>query len=594
MSLETIFKGAKRGTWKDDLAIFWLLSKPYLPRLFAAMLCSLVLSGINGAIAWGTKIAVDDILITKNIVYLYFLTIGVVVLFLFKGIFAFCNNYLMSSIGAKIVRSIRQEVYGKVISLPLSFHSHTSSGVVVSKMLNDVGILQGTVGFTIKDFIVEIATVIVLAGVAVYRKWDLALLSFIVVPLMVYSIARLGKRMKKTGMLTRELIARITTIFNETVQGVKIIKAFTMEGAMMGRSEKAQADYYRNSMREIRINEGSSLIGEVLAGAGIAMIMFYGFNLVVSGQMTAGDFVSFIVAVGLMYTPLKRLSRVHNNFQSGRNVLDRIGEIMATESEKMIGNELDVKGDIVFDNVSFIYPTASGKALQNVNLSVQHGNIVALVGYSGAGKSTLVDLVAGFWYPTEGTIYIDGKDIRKLSLHSLRSHIGTVTQDIMLFDDTVKENIRFGRPDATDEEVIEAAKAAFAHDFIMDMPQGYDTMIGERGVRISGGQKQRVTIARAIIRNPSILILDEATSSLDTESEHQVQKALEQLMKNRTTIVIAHRLSTIQNASRIIVMSGGRVIQEGTHDELLTQGGLYQELYNMQFMSTESKEESKI
>jgi subfamily B ATP-binding cassette protein MsbA len=229
-----------------------------------------------------------------------------------------------------------------------------------------------------------------------------------------------------------------------------------------------------------------------------------------------------------------------------------------------------------------------------VNLSVQHGNIVALVGYSGAGKSTLVDLVAGFWYPTEGTIYIDGKDIRTLSLHSLRSHIGTVTQDIMLFDDTVKENIRFGRPDATDEEVIEAAKAAFAHDFIMDMPQGYDTMIGERGVRISGGQKQRVTIARAIIRNPSILILDEATSSLDTESEHQVQKALEQLMKNRTTIVIAHRLSTIQNASRIIVMNGGRVIQEGTHDELLTQGGLYQELYNMQFMSTESKEESKI
>src|ERR1700690_25099 len=594
MSLETIFKGVKRGTWKDDLSIFWLLSKPYLPRLFAAMLCSLVLSGINGAIAWGTKIAVDDILITKNIVYLYFLTIGVVVLFIFKGIFAFCNNYLMSSIGAKVVRSIRQEVYGKVISLPLSFHSHTSSGVVVSKMLNDVGILQGTVGFTIKDFIVEIATVIVLAGVAVYRKWDLALLSFIVVPLLIYSIARLGKRMKKTGMLTRELIARITTIFNETVQGVKIIKAFTMEGAMMGRSERAQADYYRNSMREIRINEGSSLIGEVLAGAGIAMIMFYGFNLVVSGQMTAGDFVSFIVAVGLMYTPLKRLSRVHNKFQAGGNVLDRIGGITATESEKMIGNELDVKGDIVFDNVSFIYPTASGNALQNVNLSVQHGNIVALVGYSGAGKSTLVDLVAGFWYPTEGTIYIDSRDIRTLSLHSLRSHIGTVTQDIMLFDDTVKENIRFGRPDATDEEVIEAAKAAFAHDFIVDMPHGYDTMIGERGVRISGGQKQRVTIARAIIRNPSILILDEPTPSLDTESEHQVQKALEQLMKNRTPIVIAHRLSTIQNASRIIVMSGGRVIQEGTHYELLAQGGLYQELYNMQFMSAESKEESNI
>jgi subfamily B ATP-binding cassette protein MsbA len=586
--LEAIFKRRRSGDWKEDIGVFWLLSKPYMPRLLAAMLCSLVLSGINGAIAWGTKIAVDDVLIMKNGDYLYLLTVGVIALFVMKGVFAFCNNYLMSSIGAKIVRIIRQQVYDKVISLPIAYHSQTSSGVVVSKMLNDVGVLQGTVGFTIKDFIVEIGTVIVLAGVAVYRQWDLALISFIVVPLMVYSIARLGKRMKKTGMYTRELIARITTIFNETVQGMKIIKAFTMERAMMARNEKAQADYYRNSMRETRINEGSSLIGEVLAGIGIAVIMFYGFQLVVSGQMTTGDFVSFIAAVGLMFTPLKRLSRVHNNFQSGRNVLDRIGEIMDTQSEKMVGDELEVKGDIVFDDVSFKYPTASGNALQNVNLSVKHGNIVALVGYSGAGKSTLVDLVAGFWYPTEGTIYIDGKDIRTLSLHSLRSHIGTVTQDIMLFDDTVKENIRFGRLDATDDEVIEAAKAAFAHDFIMDMPEGYNTMIGERGVRISGGQKQRITIARAIIRNPSILILDEATSSLDTESEHQVQKALEQLMKNRSTIVIAHRLSTIQKASRIVVMSSGRIIQEGTHAELLAQGGLYHELYNMQFMSSES------
>jgi subfamily B ATP-binding cassette protein MsbA len=272
-------------------------------------------------------------------------------------------------------------------------------------------------------------------------------------------------------------------------------------------------------------------------------------------------------------------------------VLDRIGGIMAIEPEKMVGDELEVKGDIVFENVSFRYPSSTANALQNVNLSVQHGNIVALVGYSGAGKSTLVDLVAGFWYPTGGTLYIDGKDIKTLSLHSLRSHIGTVTQDIMLFDDKVKENIRFGRPAATDEEVIDAAKAAYAHDFIMEMPEGYNTMIGERGVRISGGQKQRITIARAIIRNPSILILDEATSSLDTESEHQVQKALEQLMQNRTTIVIAHRLSTIQNASRIVVMSGGRIMQEGTHDELLAQGGLYQELYNMQFMSSEPAQE---
>jgi subfamily B ATP-binding cassette protein MsbA len=591
MSLDAIFRKQNRESWKDDLMIFWRLSRPYMPRLVTAMLCSLVLSGINGAIAWGMKIAVDDILITKNIEYLYLLPVCVIILFAMKGLFAFCNNYLMSSIGAKIVRSIRQQVYEKVITLPISFHSQTSSGDVISKMLNDVPVLQGTVGFTIKDFIVEIGTVIVLAGVAIYRRWDLALISFIVVPLMAYSITSLGRRMKATGMQTRELIARITTIFNETVQGVKIVKAFTMERAMMTRSEQAQTDFYRNSMRETRINEGSTLIGEVLAGLGIAIMMFYGFDLVVTGKITVGDFASFIAAIGLMFTPLKRLSRVHNNFQQGRNVLDRIGGIMAIEPEKMVGDELEVKGDIVFENVSFRYPSSTANALQNVNLSVQHGNIVALVGYSGAGKSTLVDLVAGFWYPTGGTLYIDGKDIKTLSLHSLRSHIGTVTQDIMLFDDKVKENIRFGRPAATDEEVIDAAKAAYAHDFIMEMPEGYNTMIGERGVRISGGQKQRITIARAIIRNPSILILDEATSSLDTESEHQVQKALEQLMQNRTTIVIAHRLSTIQNASRIVVMSGGRIMQEGTHDELLAQGGLYQELYNMQFMSSEPAQE---
>jgi ATP-binding cassette, subfamily B, bacterial MsbA len=589
MALEKIFRKYNSGDWKDDLAIFWFLSLPYIPRLVLAMICSLVLSGINGAIAWGTKIAVDDVLIMKNSEYLYLLPVAVLVLFTVRGIFTFCNNYLMSSIGARVVRSIRQEVYAKTLSLPISFHSQTSSGVVVSKMLNDIGLLQGTVGFTIKDFIVEIGTVLVLAGVAIFRRWDLALISFIVVPLMIYSIGRLGSRMRKAGMYSREIIARITTIFNESIQAVKIIKAFTMEREMIARSERAQAEFYRNQMRQVRINEGSSLISEALAGIGIAVIMFYGFELVVSEQMTTGDFMSFVAAIGLMFTPLKRLSRVNNSFQQGRNVLERIGEIVSAQPEKMTGVDLQVKGDIVFDGVSFRYPSATNDALRNVSLSVRPGNIVALVGYSGAGKSTLVDLVAGFWYPAEGAIYIDGKDIRTLSLDSLRSHIGTVTQDIMLFDDTVMENIRYGRRGATDDEVIEAARAAFAHDFIMEMPKGYKTMIGERGVRVSGGQKQRITIARAIIRNPSILILDEATSSLDTESEHQVQKALEILMQGRTTIVIAHRLSTVQNASRIIVMSGGRIIQEGSHEELLSTGGLYHELYNMQFMNSESE-----
>ena len=586
--IEDAFKRFRNDRWHDDLGIFWLLSKPYIGRLSAALVCSLILSGTNGAIAWGTKSAIDDLLIMKKTDYIYLLTVGIVLLFFFRGLFTFFNNYLMQSIGAKIVRVVRQEVYEKILALPVSFHTRTSSGVIVSKLLNDANLLQSTMG-TIKDFTVEICTVIVLAGVAISRKWDLAVISFVVVPLIVLSIGKLGSKMKKTSMTTRLLLAKITAIINETLQGIKIIKAFTMEERLKARNERTLADHYRNSMRETRINEASYLISEVLGGIGISIILFYGFSQVVAGSMTAGDFGSFIIAIGLMFTPLKRLSRVHNNFQQGRNALERIREIIAVEPEKPGGHDIEVKGDIVFDHVHFKYPESQVDALKGVNLSIKQGEIVALVGYSGAGKSTLVDLVAGFWYPTAGSVLIDGQDINGLSLHSLRGHIGTVTQDIILFDDTIKANILFGRQDATEEKVIEAARSAFAHEFIMELPDGYETQIGERGVRLSGGQKQRITIARAIIRNPSILILDEATSSLDTESEQQVQKALEKLMLGRTTIVIAHRLSTVQKATRIAVMSGGRIIQEGTHEELMKQGGLYQELYNMQFTSDESK-----
>ncbi|HMK42862.1 MAG TPA: ABC transporter ATP-binding protein [Dissulfurispiraceae bacterium] len=589
-SLNAVFRQRfPERPWLNDLSILWLMSKPYTLRVVAAALCSLLLSGINGAIAWSTKSAVDDILILKKEHYQYLLPVGVVLLFVFRGLFSFCNNYLMASIGAKIVRTLRQAIFDKILSLPMSFHIKSSSGNVVSKMLNDVGILQGTVGFTIKDLLVESSTVLVLAAVAFYRRWDLALLSFTVIPLMVYSIGRLGVLMKRTGMQTRLLIARITTIITESLLGIKIIKAFTMEDGMREKNERALVDHYRNAMRETRINEFSSLVTDILGGVGVAGILFYGFSLVVSDKMTPGDFFSFIVAVTMMYTPLKRLSRIHNNFQQGRNVLDRIKEIVVVDGEKPDGERISVAGDVKFDDVSFRYPGAQTDALQHISCSIRHGEIIALVGYSGAGKSTFADLVAGFWYPTAGHLFIDEKDVHSLSLLSLRAGIGTVTQDVMLFDDTVKANILFGRPGATDADIIAAAKAAFAHDFITELPEGYETNIGERGVRLSGGQKQRITIARAILRNPGILILDEATSSLDTESEHQVQKALEVLMQNRTTIVIAHRLSTIRRANRIYVMSQGRIVQEGTHDQLLAQNGLYRELYAMQFRTDESE-----
>ncbi len=590
MEIVEIFKKRYSKNWKEDIFVLWQLSLPYIWRLVAAVLCSAMLSGVNGAVAWLIKPVLDTLFIKKASGFLFFLPFGVVILFFLRGAFAFLTDYLMSSIGAKIVRSLRQGIYSKLLVLPLSFYNETSSGSVMSKVFNDIETLKSTVADTVKDFFVSGGTVIVLTIVAITRKWDLTLMSIVVIPLIIFSIAKFGTMMKRTSMKTRKLISKVTIILHESLRGMKIIKAFTMEKEMTNRHENALTDHYRNTMREVRINAFSSLMTEVFGGIGVAIILFYGGHLVISGEISSGEFLSFITAILMIYTPLKRLSRLHNDFQQARNVIQRVREIVLVEPERKGGIEKEIRGHIIFENVSFLYPSARDYAVNNINLEIMPGELIALVGHSGAGKSTLVDLLAGFWYPNEGHITIDDINTRDLSLKSLRRHLGIVTQDMVLFNDTSRANILFGRPDATNEEVIEAAKAAYAHEFIMELPEGYETKIGEHGVKLSGGQKQRIAIARAILRNPTILILDEATASLDTESEQKVQKALERLMTGRTTIVIAHRLSTVKKATRIIVMNKGRIVQQGAHDELLLQGGLYQELYNMQFASLENKE----
>ena len=585
-----IFKKKYSKNWKEDIFVLWQLSLPYIGRLIAAVFCSLMLSGVNGAIAWLIKPVLDSLFIKKTSSFLFLLPLGVVILFFLRGTFAFSTDYLMSSIGAKIVMSLRQGIYNKLLALPLSFYNETSSGSVMSKVFNDIETLKNTVAYTVKDFFVSGGTVIVLTIIAVTRKWDLALMSLVITPLIIFSIARFGTLMKKTSMKTRKLISKVTIILHESLQGMKIIKAFTIEKEMTNRHENALTDHYRNTMREVRINEFSSLMAEILGGVGVAIILFYGGHLVITEKMSSGEFLSFITAILMIYTPLKKLSRLHNDFQQARNVIQRVRAIVLVEPERKGGIEKEIRGHITFKNVSFIYPSVRDYAIKNINLEIMPGELIALVGHSGAGKSTLVDLLAGFWYPNDGDIIIDGINTRDLSLKSLRRHLGMVTQDMVLFNDTVKANILLGRPDASDAEVVEAAKAAYAHEFIMELPEGYETKIGEHGVKLSGGQKQRVTIARAILRNPTILVLDEATASLDTESEQKVQKALERLMARRTTIVIAHRLSTVKKATRIVVMNKGSIVQQGTHEELLLQGGLYQELYNMQFASSENKE----
>lgn len=583
MEIEKYFKIKFKKLWLDDFAVFWRLIKEHRLRLLFALLCSLSISGINGAIAWSVKPAMDQIFIKKSAEFLYLIPLLVIILFSLRGVFTFINNYIMNSVGSKIVKFVRDALYEKLLKLPMSFFCRDSSGNLISKILNDADLLKSTVSNTIKDFLVEGLTVIVLACVAFYRRWDLALLSFIVIPLMLYSMTEFGKRMKDIGMKTRLRIAKITTLLHETLQGIKIIKVFTMESDMKQRYRNALHEHYRNIMREVRTEEFTNLISETIAGIGVAIILFYGGYLVVNDKISSGDFFSFATAVILMYTPLKRLSRVNASFQRGRNVIERLREIIFVEHEPEKGEKREINGHIVFKNVSFRYPLSKDYTLKDINFEIQAGETVAIVGPSGAGKSTIADLLAGFWYPTEGDILIDGVSIRDFSLHSLRSQIALVTQDIILFNDSVINNIKFGNISSTKEEVERAAIMADAHDFIIKLPKGYESMVGEKGILLSGGQKQRITIARAILREPKILIFDEATASLDTESEEKIQRALEQMRKGRTTLVIAHRLSTIKRADKIIVMDKGRIIEQGTHEELLAKGGLYSELWHLQF-----------
>lgn len=578
--MDNIFKEVSPKQWKNDIYTIKELTKSHYPRLALACVSGLLLSLINGAIAWFVKPVLDGLFVEKNNALLMILPVGVFFLFVLRGLFAFTNNYLMLSTGAKILRAVRHAIFEKILRLPMSFFSQKSSGSIISRVLNDMKILEDLIAHTAKNFLVQSTTVIILGFVAFYRRWDLAILSFCVVPLVVLVFYRFGKRMKKTSANTLKLISNVTEIIHETLTGIKIVKAFTMEKEMSKHNRYSVSEHYRNVMREVRISEFTTFCMEIIAGAGVAAILWYGSYLIVSEQLSIGAFFSFVTAVLMIYNPLKRLSQVNNNFQRIRSALHRIKDVFILEDEqegKLVKEEIE--GRISYKNVSFKYPELKEDVLNNVNLEILPGETVAIVGYSGAGKSTLVDLLLGFWKSYAGEILVDGINIKDFSLHNIRSHIGIVSQDIILFNDTAKNNIKFGKPDASDAEIIEAAKKAYAHEFINEMPQGYESIIGERGIKLSGGQKQRISLARAIIKNPKILVLDEATSLLDTDSETKIQRALESIKMGRTTIIIAHRLSTVQKADRIIVMDKGAIMQQGKHSDLSQQDGVYQELY---------------
>ena len=572
----------------EEFKTLFHLVRPFWKRVAAAALISIIISGLNASVAWLVKPALDNILIKKDMTLLVFLPVGVMIVFSLKGLFKFFHEYLMRSASQKMVMGLRGRLYNHILRLPVSYFSKHSSGTLMSKVISDTGALQSVVSLTIKDLFIESTTVVSLACVAIWRRWDLALIALVVLPAAFYGAGKLGMRLKDISRRSQEKISRITNSLHESFTGVKIIKAFTREDDEQARFDHINKDYYREIMRSVRTSEFISLLMEVVVGLGVAAVIWYGGKLIVDGIMTIGDFFSFLTAIMLLYTPAKRLAKVYAGIQKARPPLQRIFEVLSTEKEAEGEKELRTfTREIEFDDVSFQYPASNNRALDHVGLTINKEEMIAVVGRSGSGKTTLINMLPRFYSPDEGKISIDGIDTADLTFKSLRSLFGIVSQDVILFNDTIMANIAYGNLNAGKDKVVEAARSAYADEFIMELPDGYNTIVGEKGLRLSGGQKQRISIARAILKNPPVLILDEATSALDTESEMKIQDALEELMKTRTTVVIAHRLSTVMKADRIIVMDSGNIVEAGSHKELIQQKGHYQKLYELQFRGQE-------
>jgi subfamily B ATP-binding cassette protein MsbA len=557
------------------------LTRPYWPRVFAGIVLSAMLSGITGAIAWVVKPAVDEILGNKRYGLMKFVAIGIVLLFVVKGLISFGQTYLMKSAGMKLVRDMRNRLYHHILDLPLSYFAKESSGITVSRVMFDVDSLSALISNVIRNFVVEVPTVIVLLGVALYRKWDLTLITLVLMPIMALSTRKFGKRIKNKRKEAQKKLSHITQRIGETIVGIRIIKVFNQASSMGDKFETESQRYYREGLRVVRAKEFTNLSIDAITGMGFALILLYGGLMVEKAVMTPGDFFSVLTAIYLIFGPVKKVGDAYTTLQETRASMERIDTLLESKYEERGTRVIDgFRESLVFDHVSFSYPGNAQPVLSNITLSIKPGEVIAIVGRSGVGKSTLVDLIPRFHRVTGGMILLDGIDMNEVDIVSLRKLIGIVSQDIILFNDTVRENIAFGRPDASEEEIVHAARLAFADDFIRELTDGYETVIGERGLKLSGGQRQRIAIARAILKNPPILILDEATSSLDSVSEALVQKALETLMKERTTIVIAHRLSTIRNADRIVVLERGEIADIGTHEKLMTRSETYMRLYN--------------
>ena len=563
--------------------------RPYLKRLGLAIVCIVVAAACNLYLPWIIKDMVDKVLADKDMVMLYVICVSIVVVFLIRGIFYYGQSYLVSYIGQKVVIDVREVMFRKFQRMPMAYFDKHQTGETMSYITNDVSAIQSALVDQLIEMVTEGSMLIGSIVMMVYLDWKLSLLTLIVIPLVGQAMKIFGRKLKRNGTVIQERAADITSLLQESISSIRVVKSFVREEYEIKRFIDQNILNFQAAMKNVQLTSLLTPTVEFLAAVSVTFIVGFGGYEVVNGQMTAGALVAFLTYAVNLANPVKRLARVYGNLQRAMAAVDRVFAVIDLPEpirDKEDAKELPkIEGHVKVDHVTFGYKEGVN-ALEDVSLEVKPGQMIAFVGPSGAGKSTIANLIPRFYEINSGAISIDGQDIRDVTVASLREQIGIVPQETMLFSTTVMENIRYGRLDATDEEVIEAAKAANADVFIRELPQGYDTPIGERGLNLSGGQRQRMSIARAILKNPRILILDEATSALDTESEKIVQAALDSLMVGRTSFVIAHRLSTIFNADQIYVIDGGRIKEHGTHEELLAKNGLYSHLYNIQFSKT--------
>ena len=560
---------------------------PHMLRFVAAVLCMAVFSALTGATMWLVKNIFDKIFIAKDMHMLYLVTFGIPILFLIKGVAGYGQNYLLYYIAQNVVLKIRNELYAKLVSLSHDFYVNNSSARIMARVTNDVSALQNALFRVPPSIIRDGLTVIVMIGVLFYLHWKFALISLLVFPIASIPLTQYARKMRNASRDGQKQMAELYSSLQETLSGISIIKAFFQEKKEINRFEKENDKFYQTQQKFIRVDARSSPMMEFIGSLAVAFILWYGGKDVINGVWSSGSFVAFLTAAFSMYNPIKNFSQTNSIIQLALAGSERIFEILDQKSSVLEhDNAVELKGfstDIRYENVTFRY-RPERDVLSNLNINIIKGDVVAVVGPSGSGKTSLINLLLRFYDPQKGRILIDGQDIKDIKFESLRSKIGIVTQEVILFNESVRYNVAYGKNDASDEEIVAAAKAANAHAFIMRMPHGYDTMIGEKGVRLSGGERQRLSIARAILKNPPILLLDEATSSLDAESERLVQEAIEKLMTNRTVILIAHRLATVKKADRIVVLDKGIVVEEGKHDELLKNEGVYSRLHNLQLL----------